>query len=127
MTMADLTYKQLQKAVTDIKKDVTRAADAIRAKSQKIDDEAQDTSRVAEMIGGMGVDPETVAETRDLSRIMKGVSEATIAYASAGDTTAKAADAAYTQAHSTHGGIQEAVSRSSVDVRNLDREWLRQE
>ncbi|MEU2873017.1 hypothetical protein ABZ769_28100 [Streptomyces olivoreticuli] len=126
--MADLTYKQLQKAVTDLRKDVTRASEAIRERSRKIDEEAQDTARVAEMIGGMGVDNATTSETRDLARIMKGVSEAAIAYAAAGDTTARAAGAAYDQAHTTHGGIQEAVSRAPVDrVHDVNREWFRQE
>jgi hypothetical protein len=126
--MADLTYKELQKAVTDLKRDVTRASEAIRTKAKKIEEEAQDTSRVAEMIGGMGVDSSTTSETRDLSRIMKGVSEAAIAYASCGDTTARAASAAYDQAHTTHGGIQEAVSRAPVDrIHDVNREWLRQE
>lgn len=125
--MADLTYKQLKQATAGLGKDVTRAAEAIRARAQWIDEEAQDTSRTAEMIGGMGVDPSTTSETREISKIMRGVSEAAIAYASASDTTAKAASAASTQAHTTHSGIQEAVSRSSVDVRGLNREWLRQE
>jgi hypothetical protein len=125
--MADLTYKQLQTAVTNLSKDVTRATDAIRAKAQKIEEEAKDTSHVAEVIGGMGVDPYTTSETRDLSRLMNGVSEAAIEYASAGDTTAKYATAAYDQAHTTHGGIQEAFTRAPVDMTNLNREWLRQE
>lgn len=125
--MADITYKQLKAAVENLAKEVNRASDAIRAKAQQIDEEAKDTARIAEMIAGMGVDTATVGETRDLSRLMNGVSEAAITYASAGDNTAKSASAAAIQAHVTHGGIQEAVSRSPVDVRNLDREWLRQD
>jgi uncharacterized protein YoaH (UPF0181 family) len=125
--MADLTYKQLQKAVTDLAKDVAKGADAIRTVAQQIDEEAQDTARVAEAIGGMGVDRDTVAETSELSKIMRGVSEAALAYASAGDNTTKAAKAAYDQAHATHNGIQEAYSRSTVNISNLNREWLRQE
>lgn len=125
--MADLTYKQLQKTVTDLAKDVTRGSEAIHAAAQRIDGEAQDTARVAEMIGGMGVDTATVAETRELSKITQGVSEAAIAYASAGDNTAKAAQAAHDQARASHGGIQEAYSRATVDISNLKREWLQQE
>ncbi|WP_331756592.1 hypothetical protein [Streptomyces decoyicus] len=125
--MPDITYKQLKAAVEDLAKEVNRASDAIRARAQQIDEEAKDTARIAEMIASMGVDTETVGETRDLSRLMNGVSEAAIAYASAGDNTAKSASAAAIQAHTTHGGIQEAVSRAPVDVRGLDREWLRQD
>lgn len=125
--MADLTYKQLQKAVTDLAKDVAKGSETIRTVAQQIDEEAQDTARVAEAIGGMGVDRDTVSETSELSKIMRGVSEAALAYASAGDNTTKAAKAAYDQAHTTHNGIQEAYSRSTVNISNLNREWLRQE
>ena len=125
--MADLTYKQLQKAVTDLGKEVTKASEAIHIRARRIDDEARDTARVSEMIGQMGVDAATVSETHHLSRVMQGVSEAAIAYASAGDTTAKAARAAHEQARTTHDGINEAVGRSPVDVHGLNREWLRQE
>lgn len=125
--MAELTYKQLQRIVTDLAKEVTKGSDAIRSAAQRIDDEAQDTARVAEMIGSMGVDTETIAETHELSKIMRGVSEAAIAYASAGDTTAKAAQAAHDQARASHGGIQEAYSRAPVDISGMKRDWLRQE
>ncbi|MFE1767204.1 hypothetical protein ACFW81_23675 [Streptomyces angustmyceticus] len=125
--MADITYKKLKAAVESLAREVTRSSDAIRVKVKQIDEEVKDTARVAEMIAGMGVDTATVGETRDLSRLMDGVSEAAITYVSDGNTTAKAASAAAAQAHTTHGGIQEAVSRSTVDVRGLNREWLRQD
>lgn len=126
--MPDLTYKQLKQAVQGLQKDVLRASDAIRARAKQIDEEAQDTARVAEMIGSMSVDTATVSETRELSRIMRGVSEDAIAYASAGDTTAKAATAASDQAHTTHNGIQEMVTRAPVDgIHDVNRDWFRQE
>lgn len=126
--MTDLTYKQLQKAVTDLRNNVTRASEAIRGRAKELDEEAQDTARVADLIGRLRVDNATVGETNELSRIMRGVSEAAIAYASAGDTTAKTAEAAHQQAHTTHNGIQEAVSRSNVTgIHDIDREWFRQE
>ena len=126
--MPDITYKQLQAAVTGLGKTVTQGADAIRARAKEIDDEAQDTARVAEMIGGMRIDTDTVSETRELSRIMRGVSDAAIVYAACADTTAKYAQAAHDQAHATHDGIQEAVSRSPVaSIHDVDREWFRQE
>lgn len=125
--MADLTYKQLQHAVTDLQKNVARAADAISSRAQRIDEEAKDTARVAELIGAMGVDTSTVAETSELARITRGVSEAAIAYASTADTTARAALAAHEQARASHDGLQEAYNRAPVDVSNLKREWLRQD
>jgi hypothetical protein len=128
MTMADLTYKQLQSAVTDLKKNVTRASQAIQARAQTIDDEAKDTARVADMIASMQVDTATVSETGDLSRILRGVSDAAITYAAAGDNTARAAQTAHQQAHTTHDGINEAVNRAPVDnIHRVHREWLRQE
>ena len=127
--MADLTYKQLQAAVTAVAKDVTRASEAIRGEARRIDEEATDTARIADVISSLRVDKATVAETRELSRIMAGLSEAAIAYATCGDTTAKTAQAAHDQNHSSHDGIHHAVQRSSVgrDIHDLDREWLRQE
>lgn len=126
--MPDLTYKQLQQAVTDLGKDVIRACDAIRTRANLIDEEARDTSHVAEMIAGMKVDASTVAETRELAKIMLGVSDAAIAYAYAGDTTAKAAKATHDQTRTAHGGISEAVSRSRVDgIHNVSPEWFRKD
>jgi hypothetical protein len=126
--MADLTYSQLQKAVADLQVNTARGAEAIRTRAQRIDEEAQDTARVAEMVTAMGVDADTAAETKQLASLMHGVSEAAIAYASAGDTTAKAAKAARDQAQTTHSRIHEAVSRSTVsNIHSVNREWLRQE
>lgn len=125
--MADITYRQLKADVENLAKQIARDSEEIRCSVQRIDDDAKDTARIAEMIAGMGVDAATVGETRDLARIIAGFSEAATSYAAAGDTTAKSATAAATQARTTHGGIQEAVSRSSVDVRGLNREWLRQD
>ncbi|MGY5127292.1 hypothetical protein [Streptomyces nigrescens] len=125
--MADITYKQLKTAVESLAKETARGSEAVRQAVQLIDADAKDTARIAEMIASMGVDTATVGETRHLARLMGGFSEAAIAYASAGDNTVKSASAAATQARTTHGGIQEAVSRSTVDVRNLNREWLRQD
>jgi hypothetical protein len=125
---AELTYKQLQKAVAELGKTITRDGEAIRGHAKTIDDEAKGTSRIAEQIGALRVDSSTVAETRELSKVMGGVSEAAIAYASAGDNTARAAHAAQEQNRSSHDGINEAVSRSNVSgIHDVDREWLRQE
>lgn len=125
--MADLTYRQLQAAITDLGRNVTRGAEAISAQTQRIDEEAQDTARLAEQIQSMGVDAATVSETQETAKTMAGLSTAARTYASAGDTTARAAKAAHEQAHASHDGINEAVNRSTIDVSHLSRDWLRRE
>ncbi|MFD3336138.1 hypothetical protein ACFWV1_26345 [Streptomyces sp. NPDC058700] len=125
--MPDLTYSQLTATITALEKGITRAADQIRERTEKIDEIAESTARTADGIAALGVDTATVSETRELSRILRGVSEAAIAYANAGDTTTKAAAAAVAQARTTHAGIHEAYGRAPVDLSGVNREWLRQE
>lgn len=125
--MPELTYNQLKAAVDALAKNVAKDGEKIRAFAQQVHTEAVATARVAEGIGSMGVDKETVAETHLLSRLMHGLSEAAIQYAAAGDTTSKTAAAASDQAQRTHGGIQEAFRASPVDLSNLNNEWLRQQ
>lgn len=122
--MADITNKQLQAAVTALGKSVTRDAEAIRAAALAIRNDAADTARVAEQIASLGVDSATIAETRELVKVMEGVSAASAAYAAASDTTARSATAAVSQARSSHDGIQEAVNRAPVDTTNLKRQWI---
>ncbi|MGV9278073.1 hypothetical protein [Streptomyces griseosporeus] len=127
--MAELTYKQLQQKVATLQRDVARAAEAIRARAREIDEEARDTARVADCIAALRVDNTTIAETREVSRIMAGLSEAVIAYATAADTTAKTAQAAHDQNQASHGGIHGAAGRSPVGaaIYDVNREWLRQQ
>lgn len=125
--MPELTYTQLTAAVARLEESIARDADEIRTRALLMEEIAQDTGRVAEMIGSMKVDPLTVGETRDLARIMLGISEVTHAYASAADTTAKMAAAAGAQARTTHAGIDEAVSRAPVDVSGVNRSWFAEE
>ena len=123
-TMTELKNKQLQAAVTALGKRVTQDAEAVRAAAHTISTEAQDTGRIADQISGLGVDPATVGETRELSKVMQAVSDASTTYASASDTTARAAFAAVDQARTSHDGIHEAVNRSPVDVSGLNRSWV---
>lgn len=125
--MTDLTYQQLQTAVSALAKTIAADADAIRSFAQNIDFEATDTARVADGIGAMKVDTETVGETHQLSKIMFGLSEAAIQYASYADNTARAAAAVHAQAHRTHDGMQEAFTRSPVDLSDVNRTWFLQE
>ncbi|OKJ52548.1 hypothetical protein [Streptomyces sp. CB02261] len=125
--MTDLTYTRLTHAIASLEKNIARDSDEIQVRAQFMDVIAQDTARVAEMIGAMNVDSETVGETKELARILHGLSEATLAYAASADTTAKSAHAVGEQARTTHAGIDEAVSRATVDVSEVHRDWFRQE
>ncbi|MEU9578808.1 hypothetical protein [Streptomyces chilikensis] len=126
--MADLTYKQLVAATAALSKEVRRGAEAIKVRAQRIEEEARDTEQVAEMIGALNVDADTVAETRQAARITRSLSEAAITYASAADTTATSFDAATAQAHTTHAGINEAVNASGVaGIHDVNRTWFTQE
>lgn len=122
--MTEIKNKQLQAAVTALGKSVTKDAGAIRGIAAEIRDDVNDTARVAEQIAGLGVDPASVAETRELAQTMGTVSAASDAYASASDTTARMATAAVNQARASHDGIQEAVNRSPVNVSGLNRQWV---
>jgi hypothetical protein len=125
--VADLTYKQLQKAVSDLAQEVMGNAQAVQQDAQRVNEEAKDTARIAELIAGLGVDTATVAETRQLADITSSVSQAAISYASACDTTSKAARAAGAQATASHGRIHDAYNRSSVDISGMKPEWLTKE
>jgi hypothetical protein len=127
--MPDLTYAQVAKQTAALAKDVARSAEAIRTHARDIDAEAKDTARVAECIGALRVDTATVAETREVARIMAGLSEASLAYATAAVTTARAAQTAHDQNKASHHGIGEAAARSPVgrEIYDVERAWLTQE
>lgn len=128
MPKSDLTHARLKRTVATFAKVAAQDAEAIRILAKTLDDEAQDTARVAEGIAALNVDPDTVAETRELAKIMAGISEATLTYASGADTTAKRAQAAHDTAGRTHDGIDEAFARSTATgVYDLNRSWLSQE
>jgi hypothetical protein len=126
--MADLTYKQLLRQSTDLARQIVRDTDGIRKVAHQIEQEADDTSRVSQMIAAMKVDPVTVSETVELARIMRGLSEAAIQYAAGSEDTAKAAQATYDQTRDSHGGINQAVNASNVTrIFDVNRDWFTQE
>jgi len=124
--MPDLTYTQLKHATAVQAREVNRGAEAIRQEAKYVSQEAQGTARDADSIGALCVDKATIAETRDLARIMAGLSDGVIAYASAADTTAKQAKAAHDQNDASHSRINEAVNRSSVgrEIYDVKRQWV---
>lgn len=124
--MADLTYKQLNAAVTALAKKVARGAEAIRQEAKAVEAEAEDTVRIAESIGALCVDKVTIGETRELARIMYGLSNGVLEYASAADTTAKQAQAVHDQNQASHSRYNEAVNSSPVgrEIYDVDRQWV---
>jgi len=125
--MPELTHTQLKRAALALAKTVSRDAEVVRGLGKEIDDEARDTARVGDQIGAMRVDNATVGETRELSKIMAGLSEASIQYATGASTAGSRAKAVHDEAQRTHDGMQEAFRRSPVDLRDVNREWFRQE
>lgn len=120
-----LTYRELLREARALARDVRRSTETHKRMADAMGTEAKDTARVAEQIAALRVDTATVAETREVSRIMLGLSTAAIAYANAADEASRAAAAAEREAVTTHGGIQEAADRSPVPM--ADRTWYRQE
>lgn len=127
--MSDLTYAQLAQRTAALAKDIARSSELIRGHAADISAEAQDTARIAESIGALKVDAATVAETRELAKLMDGVSTAVVDYAAAADTTARTAQAAHDQNQASHSAIGEAAARSSVgrEVYDVDSGWFAQE
>lgn len=115
---AGLTYRELRRETRLLAKEIRQATDAHRKTAATLDDEAKDTGRIAEQIASLNVDTATVAETREVSRITRGISETALSYATAAHEAAVAAAAAERQAVNDHGGIQEAADRSPAPMAN---------
>lgn len=73
--MADISMNQFLRAVAAFSQQVSANAEATRGWALFIETEGDDTGRVAEMIAAKRVDPDTVSETHELARIMRGLSE----------------------------------------------------
>ncbi len=102
-----------------------KATDAHTKMASAMTAEAKDTGRIAEQISALKVDASTVTETREVARIMQGLSTAALAYATAADDASRAAVAAEQQAVTDHGGIQQAADKSPVPM--AARGWYSQE
>jgi hypothetical protein len=120
-----LTYRELLRQTRAMARDVRRATERHKKMATAMDRESKDTGRVAEQIAALKVDTATVAETREVARIMQGLSTSALAYANAADEVSRAAAAAERQTVTTHGGIKEAADRSPAPM--ADRTWYRQE
>lgn len=124
---SDLTYKALQAKVGALEKRVSRSADEIQGAATVIDEEATETRRESEQMAAKSVDKDSVADSQEFSRVIKGLSDGILSYAAKGKDTARQAKAVSDQARTTHGGFQEKFDRSTVDgLENVDREWFAQ-
>lgn len=126
--MAEITYKALVRATQAKEKSLARNAESVKRAADIITQHADDTASDADALGAKSVDPDSVSECQELSKIIRGVSEGAIAYAAKTADTAKAAKAAGDQARATHSGFQEAFDRSNVtDLEKVSRDWFEQE
>jgi hypothetical protein len=125
---SDLTNKRLQAETAALAKQAARDSDEISKVAAYFTEEAQDTRRVANMIGAKQVDPDTVSETSELAKIIDGLSEIVIAYASTTRDTSRVADHAAATTRTTHDSIGEQINRSPArNIHNVHRDWLTQE
>lgn len=120
-----LTFGQLLRETRTLARAVRNGTETHRKLATTMDEQARDTGRIAEQIAALKVDTETVAETREVARIMLGLSTSAIAYATAADDASRAASAAEQRTITDHGGIKEAADRSPAPM--ADRGWYRQE
>ncbi|MBV7674117.1 hypothetical protein STHAL_32235 [Streptomyces halstedii] len=126
--MAELTYKVLVRKTQDKEKALARNAEGAKKAADNIKELADDTASDADALGAKSVDRDSLAECQELAKVIRGVSDGALTYASKTSDTAKAAKAAGDQARTTHAGFQEAFDRSSVtDLEKVSRDWFEQE
>lgn len=114
--MADTTYRKLRAEVQNLVGLVAKDGETIRQIGQRADQNAQAVARVADGLANLEVDTHTTGEAKDTARIMRGLSQASIAAASAADNVAGAARAADAQARKSHEGIDEQVNAMGVPM-----------
>ncbi|MFK0288349.1 hypothetical protein ACIQVL_48935 [Streptomyces sp. NPDC090499] len=125
---AELTYEQFLNSVNAFAQQVVVNADAINRWAEFIDRESTDTAHIADLIGAKNVDRDTTAETHQLSRIMRDVSEDAIQYAARANTTSRIAHNSRQQAVDSHQGIHEHVNASPVEgIHDVHNDWFTQE
>ncbi|GHJ19163.1 hypothetical protein [Streptomyces albus] len=126
--MAELTYKTLVRKTEAKEKALNRNAEGVKEAAENIKALADDTASDADVLGARSVDRDSLAECQELAKVIRGVSDGAITYASKTADTAKAATAAGDQARTTHAGFQEAFDRSDVtDLEKVSRDWFEQE
>jgi hypothetical protein len=112
--MADLTYQELRMQVQALAQKVAVHGEQIRLAGQQARTNAQLVARHADSLANLEVDPQTTGEAKDTARIMNGLTTASVAAASATDSTVASARAADAQARASHDGIAENVNAMVV-------------
>lgn len=126
--MSDLTYKALRAKVAKLEKKVSRNADSIKEAAKVIEAESDESRREADHMAAKCVDKDSVSDAKELSKVIKGVSDGILTYAAKGEDTARQARAVNDQAKTTHGAFQEQFDRSNVDgLENVSRDWFEQQ
>lgn len=120
-----VTYVQMLADTKALAALIRASADRHQQLASHLDEEAKDTGRIAEQISTLHVDPATIAETQELARIMQGVSQAAVEFATAAGEVARAARAAEQQTATDHHGIHEAARSAPVPM--AARTWYSQE
>lgn len=127
--MPEITYRTLQKGVSDLTKVIARNNEAILEQARILIEEANDTKRVGDQIASVKVDKATIGETQQLAKVMLGLAEAVKEFQTAQHTTMNRSQAAYDANQRSHDGINEAVNASPVvqEIFLVDRDWFAQE
>lgn len=127
--MPEITYRTLQKGVSDLTKVIARNNEAILEQARILIEEANDTKRVGDQIASVKVDKATIGETQQLSKVMLGLAEAVQEFQAAQHTTMKRSEGVYEANQRSHDGINEAVNASPVgqEIFLVDRDWFAQE
>lgn len=124
----ELTYKALRAKTAALHKKVVRNAEDTQASARVIDEEATETRRESDQMAAKSVDRDSVADSMEFSKVIKGVSDGILSYAAKGQDTARQATAVLDQARATHGAFQEQFDRSSVDgLERVSRDWFEQQ
>ncbi|MBT1183939.1 hypothetical protein HET69_07905 [Streptomyces sp. CJ_13] len=112
--MAETTYRKLRAEVQSLSRLVAKDGETIRQIGRRAAQNAQAVARVADSLANLEVDTHTTGEAKDTARIMRGLSQASTAAASAADNVAGAARAADAQARKSHAGVDEQVGAMTV-------------
>ncbi|MFE2174397.1 hypothetical protein [Kitasatospora sp. NPDC059462] len=122
---ANLSYRELKREVAKLAKDVLRGAEHHKQLAARLAEGAKNVGRTADNIASLNVDTATVAETRELSRTMQGLSQSANGYASRANDASLVARYTEREASRSHEGIQQAVDNAPVQMAN--RTWYTQE
>ncbi|WP_331726587.1 hypothetical protein OG592_44130 (plasmid) [Streptomyces avidinii] len=114
--MAETTYRALRAEVQKVAYSVAKEGETIRGIGERAEQNARAVARIADNLANLDVDTLTTGEAKDTARIMRGLSTAAIAAASAADSVTSAARAADAQAQKSHEGIDEQVGAMTVPM-----------